>query len=176
MEDVAIRLAGAADRVAVEACSRAAYAAFARRVGYDPEPLTADYGALIADGQVRVLELEGKAAPEIAPETARETALEIALEIAGVLVAMPKADHLLLYSVAVAPAHQGLGLGRTLMAETETIARRLGLGRVVLYTNEKMAENIRFYERLGYETFERRANEHRPGNWIVFMQKFLQAK
>lgn len=153
MDDVVFRLAGAPDEDTVVACSQRAYAAFARRVGYEPEPLTADYRALIAAGQVRVLELEGRTA--------------------GVLVVREEVDHLLLYSIAVAPAHQGKGLGRALMAETETIARRLGHRRVVLYTNEKMAENIRFYEHLGYQIFARRANQSRPGNWIIFMQKTL---
>ncbi len=151
MDDIAIRLAGPPDQAAVEACTRSAYAAFARRVGYDPEPVTADYGALIAAGQVRALERAGRTA--------------------GVLVVRDETDHLLIYSVAVAPDHQGGGLGRALMAEAETIARRLGRDRVVLYTNEKMAENIRFYERLGYRSFARRANERRPGNWIVYMDK-----
>jgi ribosomal protein S18 acetylase RimI-like enzyme len=153
MDDFMVRLAGAPDRAAVEACTRNAYAAFARRVGYDPEPLTADYGALIAAGQVRVLEQEGTTA--------------------AVLVVREETDHLLIYSVAVAPDHQGRGLGRALMAETETIARRLGRDRIVLYTNEKMAENVRFYESLGYRTFARRANKSRPGNWIIYMHKSL---
>ncbi len=153
METLETRLAGPADRTAVEACSRAAYADFARRVGYEPEPLSANYGPPIAAGQVRILELEG--------------------ETAGVLVVRDEADHLLLYSIAVAPDHQGKGLGRALMAETERIARQRGFHRVVLYTNEKMTENVRFHARRGYEAFERRANERRPGNWIVFMQKHL---
>jgi ribosomal protein S18 acetylase RimI-like enzyme len=146
MADVMVRLAGAPDQAAVVACTRRAYATFARRVGYDPEPL-------IAAGKVWVLESAGATV--------------------AVLVVRDEADHLLIYSVAVAPDHQGRGFGRALMAETETIARRLGRDRIVLYTNEKMAENVRFYERQGYQTFARRANESRPGNWIIYMHKTL---
>jgi GNAT superfamily N-acetyltransferase len=41
--------------------------------------------------------------------------IEEGTRILGVLVLLPKLDHLLLDNIAVAPPHQGLGLGRRLL-------------------------------------------------------------
>jgi ribosomal protein S18 acetylase RimI-like enzyme len=67
-----------------------------------------------------------------------------------VLVLEPEEDALLLDNVAVAPAAQGRGIGRKLIALAERRARELGLPKVRLYTNAKMTENLRMYPALGY--------------------------
>jgi len=122
--------AGPGDAAAVAACVRAAYAHYVARIGREPAPMTADYDALIAAGEVWVIRAgEG---------------------IAGVLVLRPQPPALLVENVAVAPAHQGEGLGRLLMAFADEHARAEGLGEVVLYTNERMTENLRFYPALGF--------------------------
>ena len=59
-------------------------------------------------------------------------------------------DHLLLESLAVAPARQGLGHGRRLLAHAEGFAARQGLPLVRLYTNRLFAANVAFYLRAGY--------------------------
>jgi GNAT superfamily N-acetyltransferase len=118
------------DAPAVAGCVRAAYARYVERIGREPAPMTADYPALIAAGEVWVIRAgEG---------------------IAGVLVLRPQPPALLVENVAVAPDRQGEGLGRALMTFAEDRARSEGLGEVVLYTNERMTENLRFYPALGY--------------------------
>jgi GNAT superfamily N-acetyltransferase len=119
-----------ADAPAVAACVRAAYAHYVARIGREPAPMTADYAALIAAGEVWVI--------------------RAGAEIAGVLVLRPQPPALLVENVAVAPARQGKGLGRLLMAFADEHARAEGLGEVVLYTNERMTENLRFYPALGF--------------------------
>lgn len=115
---------------AVAQCVRAAYAHYIERIGREPAPMTADYGALIEAGEVWVIRAgEG---------------------VAGVLVLRPQPPALLLENIAVAPGRQGEGLGRALMAFAEERARAEGLAEVVLYTNERMTENLRFYPALGY--------------------------
>jgi GNAT superfamily N-acetyltransferase len=100
------------------------------RIGREPAPMTADYPALIAAGEVWVIRADDG--------------------IAGVLVMRTQGSGLLVENVAVAPGRQGQGLGRALMAFAEEHARTEGLGEVLLYTNERMTENLRFYPALGY--------------------------
>lgn len=102
-----------------------------QRLGLRPGPMDADYATAIGRGEVHV------------------TGDPIALRA--------EADHLAVDVVAVDPAAQAAGLGRTLMAFAEGEARRLGLPELRLLTNELMAENLRFYERLGFEEYDRRA-------------------
>jgi ribosomal protein S18 acetylase RimI-like enzyme len=127
----AIRPARAADRHAVEGVVRDAYSLYVARIGGPPVPMTADYGELIAAGQVYVLEAGGR--------------------LAGLVVLVDEPGYLLLENVAVAPAFQGHGLGRQLVAFAEQEAAARGLPEVRLYTNEAMTENLRLYPALGYE-------------------------
>jgi GNAT superfamily N-acetyltransferase len=122
--------AALADAVAVRECVRAAYAHYVERIGREPAPMTADYPALIAAGEVWLIRADDG--------------------IAGVLVMRTQGSGLLVENVAVAPGRQGQGLGRALMAFAEEHARTEGLGEVLLYTNERMTENLRFYPALGY--------------------------
>ena len=118
------------DARAVAECVRSAYAQYVERIGREPAPMTADYEARIDAGEVWVVRAgEG---------------------VAGVLVLRPQPPALLLENVAVAPHRQGEGLGRALMTFAEKRARAVGLAEVVLYTNERMNENLRFYPALGY--------------------------
>src|SRR5690242_15022562 len=72
--------AGPGDAPAVAACVRAAYARYVERIGREPAPMTADYGRLIAAGEVWVIRVgEG---------------------IAGVLVLRPQPPALLVENVA----------------------------------------------------------------------------
>ena len=48
------------------------------------------------------------------------------------------------------PAHQRRGLGLALITFAEETARASGLAAVRLYTHERMATNIAWYEQLGY--------------------------
>jgi ribosomal protein S18 acetylase RimI-like enzyme len=90
--------------------------------------------------------------------------------VVGVLVARPRGASLLLESVAVDPAHQGLGIGRALVAHAETLAAGAGLEAVELYTNQAMTENLRLYPRLGYVETGRRSED---GYRRVYFRKTL---
>src|SRR5262245_7747043 len=88
----------------------------------------------------------------------------------GVLVMRPLATSLLLENVAVSPALQGQGIGRSLISFAENHARSLGLGEVTLYTNERMTENLRLYPSLGYVEVDRGVED---GFERVFFRKTL---
>jgi GNAT superfamily N-acetyltransferase len=146
-----IRRAKPADRATVEDIVHGAYAVYIERIGKPPGPMLDDYAALIAGGAVHVLQLEGEA-------------------IAGIIVLLPKPDHLLLDNIAVRPEHQGQGLGRRLIAFAEDEARRLGFAEIRLYTHQIMAENISLYLRLGFVE----SGRGRDGGYDrVFMTKQL---
>ena len=146
----AIRPARPEDRAAVERVVLDAYGPWASRIGHKPAPMLDDYGALIAEGRVSVLERDGR--------------------VEGVLVLLPQPETLLLDNVAVAPQAQGTGVGRRLLDHAEAAARAAGFGTITLYTNEVMAENIALYARRGYVETERRQEK---GHRRVYMCKVL---
>ena len=125
-----IRPARPEDVEAVLRIVRAAYQHYVARLGKPPGPMLDDYGRRIADRQAWVLEHEG--------------------EPAGVLVLEDGEDGLLLDNLAVAPAAQGRGHGRAMIAFAEQEARRRGYAEIRLYTNALMTENRALYGRLGF--------------------------
>ena len=126
----AIRLAGADDLAAIALLVASAYAKYIPLIGQKPAPMRDDYAALISAKRVHVLEINGA--------------------VQGVVVMIPEPDAMLLDNVAVAPARQGLGLGRSIIAFAEQTAVDAGYRAIRLYTNEAMTENIALYARLGY--------------------------
>jgi ribosomal protein S18 acetylase RimI-like enzyme len=150
---VHIRPAESRDVASIEALVEAAYAPYVSRIGRLPAPVTADYPTLIAARDVWVGVVDER--------------------VAGVLVIRSAGDVLRLENVAVGPAHQRRGLGRTLIAFAEERARKLGLQTVTLYTNEAMVENLRLYQRLGFVETERRVEE---GFRRVYFRKRLDAR
>lgn len=125
-----LRLATIIDRPLVEAIVRGAYSHYVPRIGREPGPMLDDYGDLISNGRVHVLEDDSI--------------------IKGILVLIPEEDSMLLDNVAVAPSSQGKGFGRRLLEFAEQIARQDGYRSIRLYTNEAMTENIALYLRIGY--------------------------
>ena len=146
----AIRPAVAADVATIRAIVDAAYGIYIPRMGKPPGPMLDDYDALVAAGRVSVLDAGGA--------------------IAGAIVLLPQEDHLLLDNVAVAPAFQGRGLGRALMAFADDEARRLGFDEVRLYTHVVMTEDQALHTRLCFEETHRGEQD---GYDRVFMRKRL---
>lgn len=125
-----LRRAAIADLPAVTALQQAAYAKNRPLLGVEPLPLLADYAQVFADYEVYLAERDG------------------ALD--GVLILEPRADDLLIWSVATAPAAQGSGMGNTMLAFAEVRARELGVPCIRLYTGEPLTGNIAWYRRHGY--------------------------
>lgn len=71
-------------------------------------------------------------------------------EAVGGLRFEPKPDHLWVRRVAVLPALQRRGVGRTLMTWAVDHARALGLPEVRLGVRDALPANRSYYERLGY--------------------------
>jgi len=136
-----------AERLREIAC--AAYGLYLPRMDRPPAPMLADYAALIAAGQVEVLQVA---------DAATEATTDVPL-VAGFLVAFPREADYFVENVAVAPDCQGAGHGRFLMTAAETHAKAAGRDSLRLYTNEVMTENLAFYESLGFSVEERRLED-----------------
>jgi ribosomal protein S18 acetylase RimI-like enzyme len=146
-----IRVATGADVPAIADIVDQAYRHYIGRIGKPPGPMRDDYAARVSEGVVWVLEKDAT--------------------IVGIIVLLPAPDHLLLDNIAVSPAHQGLGLGRRLLAFAEAEALQRGYREIRLYTHQTMVENQRLYASLGFEETGRAAE---AGYDRVFMRKPLR--
>ncbi len=145
-----IRPAQPADAPTVNDLVQRAYAHYVERIGGRPGPMDEDYAEKIARGLVSVA--------------------EEADEIVGLIVLAKESDHLLVENVAVAPEHQGKGVGRALLGFAEDVAREAGTPTLRLYTHALMTENQALYSQLGYEETHRRTDS---GFERVFFRKRL---
>jgi ribosomal protein S18 acetylase RimI-like enzyme len=149
---VKIRGANDADIPVLETIVEDAYGGYVHRIGIRPAPMDANYEERVRHSHVFVAD-DG--------------------EVLGLIVLIPADDHLLVENVAVAPVHQGAGVGRRLLRYAEEHARDRGLDRLCLYTNAAMAKNIELYRRLGYREDERRGE---GGFERVFFSKRLPSR
>jgi GNAT superfamily N-acetyltransferase len=147
---VSLRPAAPDDAGTVKTLVCAAYEPYIERVGRPPGPMLDEYEDVIASHQVTIAEADGF--------------------LAGVLVLKKTTEGLLLDNVAVAPAFQGRGIGRLLLEHAEDEARRQGGRELLLYTHEKMAENLKLYARMGYVEYARRDEK---GFSRIYMKKDL---
>jgi GNAT superfamily N-acetyltransferase len=127
-----VRSARPGEAEAVRALVESAFARHVAAVGRRPAPMDDDHAARIAAGQQYVSD-DGDGGG-----------------LASSIVLVDAGDHLVVNNVAVAPARQGQGRGRALLAFAEDEARRRGLPEIRLHTNAAMADNIVMYPRLGY--------------------------
>jgi len=149
--DYQIRRAQMSDAEATGDCVRSAYAKYLPRMRTPPAPMLESYNEVLARHDVWVLEVQES--------------------LGGVIVLTEEPGCLLIDNVAIHPMHQNRGFGGALLEFAEEIAPNRQLGSLRLYTNEKMAENIALYGRLGFEEIERKCDE---GYRRVFMRKNLQ--
>jgi GNAT superfamily N-acetyltransferase len=150
MDEPRIRAATAEDTPLVTQIVEHAYRPYIPRIGKPPGPMLDDYAVRVAEGVVWVIE-EGDS-------------------VAGIIVPLPKPDHLLLDNVAVTPGQQGSGLGRRLLAFAEAEALRRGYREIRLYTHQTMIENQCLYSAIGYQESGRGTE---AGYDRVFMRKRL---
>ncbi len=93
-------------------------------------------------------------------------------QVIGLVVLLPKKDHLLLDNIAVDPRRAGQGHGRALLAFAEAHARKLGFAELRLYTNAAMHENVAHYTKSGWQETGRAGQD---GFSRVFFRKPVSA-
>ena len=143
-----LRQASPDDAAAIRDLTRVAYAKWVPLIGREPKPMVADYAAALRRHRIDMLYLDGA--------------------LAGLIETIPAADHLLIENVAVAPALQGRGFGRRLLAHAEQLAVSLGRQEIRLYTNRLFAANVLLYRRFGYVVDR---EEPFAGGVVVHMSK-----
>src|SRR5262245_48702971 len=136
LSEPVVRRATAEDADKLTALARAAYARHVPAIGREPMPMTADWAKLSSEQEIWIVD-----------EPRGEALASLALDV--------QPDHVMIWSVAVAPAHQKRGLGRRLMAFAETRAQALQRAELRLFTNARMEGNIALYRRLGYQETRR---------------------
>ena len=141
-----------ADAPAVRLLVREAYAKWVPLMGREPMPMLADYDLAVREHEVELAYVGGT--------------------LVAVIEMILHSDHLFIENVAVAPDHQGLGLGRHLLAHAEARARALGLLELRLLTAQAMAGNADFYQSLGYRIDR---TEPFKGGFTVYMSKDIAA-
>lgn len=151
-ETISLLPATAEDAEAIRSLTREAYSKWVPVIGCEPLPMIADYTEAVQKHRIDLLYLDGK--------------------LVALIEMVPQADHLLIENVAVSPAFQRRGLGRKLLTHAEQVAALLGLSVIKLYTNRLFTENLRLYQKFGYEVD--REEEFR-GRFVVHMSKPVQA-
>jgi ribosomal protein S18 acetylase RimI-like enzyme len=147
---VSLRAATAADVPRLSDLVDAAYRGYVERLGGPPRPMTDDYAEVVRTHTVVVGESDG--------------------EILGLIVLGVDDEGFFVDNVAVDPAHQGAGVGRTLLEHAESAARDAGFDSIYLYTHERLVENLALYSRIGYAEYDRRPH---GGAVIVYLRKQL---
>jgi ribosomal protein S18 acetylase RimI-like enzyme len=153
MSEPALRRARVEDADKLTALARAAYARHVPVIGREPMPMTADWMKLLSEQEIWIV--DGPAGEAVA---------SLALDV--------QADHVMIWSVAVAPTHQRHGLGRRLMALAEARAHELRRPELRLFTNARMEGNVALYRRLGYSETRR---DVLPDRVLVHMSKAVDA-
>lgn len=151
-----LRQATATDLSFVCTATYDAYAPWQSILGGSPLPMDDDYTPRIARHEVWIVERHGEAA--------------------GVMVIEPGDGFLTIYSLAVSPAHQSLGIGQWMIQAAEQMGRAAGVPELRLYTSDRMARNLAIYRQAGFHEIGRRPNPYREGWVLVDMAKALPGK
>ena len=131
---------------------RRAYSMYLPRMDREPAPMQDDYAVLVADGKVAVA-VDGDSG-----------------DVAGAIVRWIVDGDMYVDNIAVDPAAHGRGVGNLLLELAVDEGRRSGCGRVWLYTNAVMTENVGYYERRGFVQYDRRIDE---GYDRIFFERIL---
>jgi galactokinase len=146
----AIRPAQGHEAPVAAALVERAYGHYVERIGRRPGPMDDDYDALVAAGEVWLV--------------------DDADGVAGLTVLRSLPDHLWVDNVAVDPERQGQGIGQALLAFAEAEAVTRGHSELRLLTHVRMTENIALYTRLGWQEYDRRVER---GFARVYFRKSL---
>ncbi|MEM8950829.1 MAG: GNAT family N-acetyltransferase [Pseudomonadota bacterium] len=137
----------------IKRIAQAAYHAYVVRLGKPPAPMVADFAVHIDRDWVIVFEQDG--------------------HVRGYAILVTSGQGVLLDNIAVDPASQRSGIGDALVRAVERRAIELGHEALDLYTNVVMADNIRWYQKLGFSETKR---IEEAGFRRVYMRKMLGTK
>jgi N-acetylglutamate synthase-like GNAT family acetyltransferase len=148
-----LRRAQPSETEKIAAFQRAAYERNRTIMGVEPIPLQADYAKILSEYEAWLHDEADR--------------------LAGVLILQPRADDLLIWSVATAPDARRSGIGNGLLVVAEARARALGKHVIRLYTGELLVDNIAWYQRRGFAIEHTEVMSDRR---IVHMKKTLEGE
>ncbi|KUI52527.1 Spermidine/spermine N(1)-acetyltransferase [Cytospora mali] len=155
-QDAVIERAGPSDSAAIRQMVISAYAKYVPRMGgQEPAPMKADYHAIVTSQSQDVFVLRRLIDGEV---------------VGALLLSDPGDNSIEVDNIVVGSSAQGRGYGRLLMDYAEDVARERSRSALVLYTNEKMTENIALYAKMGFVEMCRREED---GYKRVYFQKDL---
>jgi GNAT superfamily N-acetyltransferase len=109
----------------------------------------------------------------LARESTRTPDLSSPPELAGCAFLAERADHFYLGKLAVAPAYQGRGFGRRLLAAAEAHARDAGKNLIELQTRIELTGNQELFARLGFVETARTSHQGYDRPTSITMRKAL---
>lgn len=148
-----MRRAGSEDLPVLRRIKLDAYDIYEPLLGFQALPVTTDYTPYVAAGGVWLGVLDAEAIAALVTELGT--------------------DHLLIFSVAVLPDHQGEGHARTLLDHAEREARAVGRRELRLFTNALMERNLALYRHCGFREQGRRPHPSQTGHEVVDMVRAL---
>lgn len=157
-QDVSIEKAIVHDADRIRSLVVCAYSKYVERMGKEPAPMMSDYRAIIQTQSYDVFVLR----------TNRDGRV-----LGSILLSDHEEDDAIeVNNVVIDPTAQGSGYGRQLLNFAEEIARAKGRKALILYTNEKMHENIALYPKLGFVETERKTED---GYHRVYFRRSLSS-
>ena len=126
-----IRLADISDVENIQLCANQAYEKYIELIGKKPAPMVDKFDHLVEKNTIFVAD-------------------DSSGQLMGYVIFYPDQNRMHLSNITVFSRYQGQGIGKKLIAFCEDEARQLKLDAVVLYTNEKMFDNLNMYPHLGY--------------------------
>jgi ribosomal protein S18 acetylase RimI-like enzyme len=149
---IQITRASSQDAQTVRQLVREAYAKWVPVIGREPMPMQADYERAVREHEIDLLHADG--------------------QLVALIEIIMHPDHLFIENIAVAPDHQGRGLGHHLLAHAEQKAANAGLTKIGLLTSQAFEANIRLYQSVGFHIDR---TEPFMGGTTVHMSKTLVA-
>jgi N-acetylglutamate synthase-like GNAT family acetyltransferase len=126
------RSAAKSDHLAINAIALKAYEKYVERMGKEPAPMRP---VIQKEDVVFVCE-----------DNKQVIAFAILVKIN---------DQIILDSIAVDPSHQKKGIGNNFIKYIEQYLIEQKINKYQLYTNEKMFENIDWYQKIGFKIFKK---------------------
>lgn len=78
-----------------------------------------------------------------------------------------------LYSIAVNPLHQGKGMGKVMLKEVISIAKKMHKAAISLEVDEQNLKAIKLYQNHGFTTLGCKKNYYKNGNTALIMYKTI---
>src|SRR5210317_47920 len=126
------RRAVAEDREIIIAIAQKAYEKYIERIGKEPAPMR----PVIQKEDVVFVYEDNK-------------------QVIAFAILVKINDQIILDSIAVDPSHQKKGIGNNFIKYIEQYLIKQKFNKYQLYTNEKMFENIDWYQKIGFKIFKK---------------------